>query len=46
MRLSDYLKNYGDLGGSASAANTLRDVHNSSDDTEAEFNNSFIIHSK
>ena len=26
--------------------NTLRDLHNSSYDTKAEFNNCFIIHSK
>ena len=26
--------------------NTLRDLHNSSYDMEAEFNNCFIIHSK
>ena len=30
----------------AEADNTLRDLHNSSDDTKAEFNNCFIIHSK
>ena len=28
------------------ADNTLRDLHNSSYDTKAEFNNCFIIHSK
>ena len=28
------------------ADNTLRNLHNSSYDTKAEFNNSFIIHSK
>ena len=28
------------------ADNTLQDLHNSSDDTKAEFNNCFIIHSK
>ena len=37
------MKNYGDFGGcyppQASADNTLRDLHNSSDDTKAEFNN-------
>ena len=31
---------------SASADNTLRDLHNSSYHTKAEFNNCFIIHSK
>ena len=46
------MKNYPDLGGcyppqpSASADNTLRDLHNSSYHTKAEFNNCFIIHSK
>ena len=30
----------------ASAENILRDLHNFSDDTKAEFNNCFIIHSK
>ena len=30
----------------AEADNTLRDLHYSSDDTKAEFNNCFIIHSK
>ena len=30
----------------AEADNTLRDLHNSSYDTKAEFNNCFIIHSK
>ena len=38
-----HLKNYGHRRG---CDNTLRDLHNSSDDTEAEFNNCFIIHSK
>ena len=50
-------KNYGDqgdrgdLGGcyppwpTASTDNTLRDLHNFSYDTRAEFNNRFIIHS-
>ena len=36
-------------GVEAKADNTLRDLHNSdssSDDTKAEFNNWFIIHSK
>ena len=43
-----HLKNYGDRGGcyTASAGNTLRGLHNSSDDRKAEFNNFFIIHSK
>ena len=31
--------------GVTEADNTLRDIHNSSDDTKAEFNNCFIIHS-
>ena len=31
--------------GVAEADNSLRDIHNSSDDTKAEFNNCFIIHS-
>ena len=31
---------------SAEADNTLRDLHNSSYHTKAEFNNCFIIHSK
>ena len=30
----------------AEADNTLRDLHNSSDDTKAEVNNCVIIHSK
>ena len=33
-------------GVEAKADNTLLDLHNSSDDTKAEFNNWFIIHSK
>ena len=38
MNEAEYLmKNYGD---------TLRDLHNSSYDTKAEFNDCFIIHSK
>ena len=43
-----HLKKYGDRGGcyTASADNTLRDLHNSSVDRKAEFNNFFIIHSK
>ena len=46
------MKNYADLGGcyppkpKAEADNTLRDLHNSSYHTKAEFNNCFIIHSK
>ena len=46
------MKNYADRGGcyppqpSASADNTLRDLHNSSYHTKAKFNNCFIIHSK
>ena len=32
-------------GRKAEADNTLRDLHNSSYDTKAEFNNCFIIHS-
>ena len=32
--------------GTASTDNTLRDLHNSSYDMKAEFNNCFIIHSK
>ena len=45
------MKNYGDLGEChpprpmASTDNTLQDLHNSSYDTKAEFNNCFIIHS-
>ena len=50
MNKAEYLmKNYGDRGGcypSAEADNTLRDLHNSSYDTKAEFNNCFIIDSK
>ena len=30
----------------AEADNTLRDLHNSSDDTKAEFNKCFMIHLK
>ena len=46
MNEAEYLmKNYGDRG-RAEAYNTLRDLHNSSYDTNAEFNNCFIIHSK
>ena len=46
------MKNYADRGGcyppkpKAEADNTLRDLHNSSYHTKAEFNNCFIIHSK
>ena len=53
MNEAEYLmKNYGDRGGGftsrpkAEADNTLRDLHKSSYDTKAEFNNCFIIHSK
>ena len=53
MNEAEYLmKNYGDRGGfypswpQAEADNTLRDLHNSSYYTKAEFNNCFIIHSK
>ena len=34
------------LGRKPKRINTLRDLHNSSYDTKAEFNNCFIIHSK
>ena len=46
------MKNSADRGGcyppkpKAEADNTLRDLHNSSHHTKAEFNNCFIIHSK
>ena len=42
------MKKYGDLGGCypAEEDNTLQDLHNSSYDAKAEFNNCFIIHSK
>ena len=46
---ADYhLKNSVEIseGVGALADNTLRDLHNSSDDMEDEFNNCFIIHSK
>ena len=53
MNEAEYLtKNYGDRGGcypprpTASTDNSLLDLHNSSYDTKAEFNNCFIIHSK
>ena len=40
-------EHYGDRGGcTASTDKTLRDLHNSSYDRKAEFNNCFIIHSK
>ena len=46
MNEAEYLmKNYGDQGG-CYPDNTLRDLHNSSYDTKAEFNNCFIIHTK
>ena len=46
------MKNYGDQGEcypsrpKAKADNTLRDLHNSSHETKAEFNNCFIIYLK
>ena len=53
MNEAEYLmKNYGAQGGCypsrpwAEADNTLRVLHNSSDDTKAEFINCFIFHSK
>ena len=53
MNEAEYLmKNCGDQGGCylsrpwADDDNTLRDLHNSSYETKAEFNNCFIIHSK
>ena len=49
MNEAEYLmKKYGDLGKCypAEADNTFQDLHNSSYDTKAEFNNCFIIHSK
>ena len=53
MNEAEYLvKNYGDRGGCylsrswAEADKTLRDLHNSSYVTKAEFNNCFIIHPK
>ena len=46
MNEAEYLmKNYGDRG-DRGGYNTLRDLHNSSYDTKAEFNNCFIIHSE
>ena len=47
MNEAEYpMKNYGDRGGCYQADNTLKDLHNFSYDTKAEFNNCFIIHSK
>ena len=50
MNEAEYLmKNYGDRGGlvlSVEADNTLRDLHNSSSDAKAEFNDCFILHLK
>ena len=53
MNEAEYLmKNYGDRGGCyqlrplAEADNTLQDLHNSSYDTKAKFDNCFITHSK
>ena len=53
MNKAEYLmKNSGDRGGcypsrpKAEADNILRYLQNSSNDTKAEFNNYFIIHSK
>ena len=48
MNEAEYLmKNYGDRRGCHGLDdNTLRDRHNSSYDTKAEFNNCFVIHSK
>ena len=48
MNEAEYLvKDYGDRRGcTASTDNTLRNLHNSSYDTKAEFNDCFIIHSK
>ena len=49
MNEAEYLmKNYGDRGGCypAEAGDILRDLHNSSYDRKAEFNNCFIIYSK
>ena len=45
MNEAEYLmKNYGDRGGCYRGCyNTLRDIHNSSYDTKAEFNNCFIL---
>ena len=53
MNEAEYLmKNYGDRGGcypsrpKAEADNTLRDLHDSSYNAKAEFNNCFIMYSK
>ena len=53
MNEAEYLMTkYGDLGGCyptrpyVEADNNLFDLHNSSYDTKAEFNNCFITHSK
>ena len=53
MNEAEYLmKSYGDRGWCylsrplADADHTLRDLHNSSYDTKAEFNDCFIIHLK
>ena len=48
MNEAEYLmRSYGDRGRCyPEADNTLRDLHNSSYDMKAEFNNCFIIHSK
>ena len=47
MNEAEYLmKNYGDRGRCYRVDNTLQDLHNSSYDKKAEFNNCFIIHSK
>ena len=43
--VSEYLMEI-EEGVAASTDDTLRDLHNSSYDTKAEFNNCFIIHSK
>ena len=50
MNEADYLmKNYGDRGGCyplrpyAETDNTLRDLHNSSYDTKAEFSNKIVL---
>ena len=46
MKEAEYLmKNYGDRRG-CYPDNALRDLHNSSYDKKAEFNNYFISHSK
>ena len=45
MNEAEYLKkNYGNRGGCYDSI--LRDLHNSSYDTKAEYNNCFVIHSK